>query len=379
MQTKKKILFVITKGNWGGAQKYVYELAHRLPTESYEVYVAHGVGDILPQKLKAVEIPSIYLPSLGRDISIVKDIISFFDLIKLFRKEKPYIVHLNSSKIGGIGALAARIARIPKIVFTVHGFAFNEERPWIQKAIISFLSWITTILCTDVVCISQIEYAQASQWPGISSKLHLIYNGIPTPDFLSTDDARRMLLDILQIPESIMSGKKIVGTIGELTQNKGHIYALTAIKEIPDCIYIIIGEGEEHTALQEFIAQHNLKNKIFLTGFIKDASTLLKAFSFFLLPSLKEGMPYVLLEAGLAQVPVITTPVGGIKEIITNREEGFFIMPQSSESIYTTLSEIIAYTNNLNHISTQLKNKVEKSFSVDNMVQLTTTMYELVV
>ncbi|MDQ3077199.1 MAG: glycosyltransferase [bacterium] len=379
MQTKKKILFVITKGNWGGAQKYVYELAHRLPTESYEAHVAHGVGDILPQKLKAVEIPSIYLPSLGRDISIIKDIISFFDLIKLFRKEKPNIVHLNSSKIGGMGALAARIARIPKIVFTVHGFAFNEERPWIQKAIISFLSWITTLLCTDVICISQSEYSRASQWPGISSKLHLIYNGIPTPDFLSANDARRMLLDILQIPKSVISGKKIVGTIGELTKNKGHIYALSAIKKIPDCIYIIIGEGEEHVILKEFIIQHDLQNKIFLTGFIKDASILLKAFSVFLLPSLKEGMPYVLLEAGLAQIPVITTPVGGIKEIITNRKEGFFITPQSSESIYTTLSEITTDTNNLNKVSTHLKEKVEKSFTVDNMVQQTTIMYELVV
>ncbi len=307
MHTKQKILVVITKGNWGGAQKYVYELATRLPKDDYEIVVAHGWGDILPAKLKEQSIRTVHIPQLGRDISLGKDSSSFFALFSLFRKERPHIVHLNSSKIGGLGALAARCARIPKIIFTVHGFAFNENRSPLQKAIIKFVSWITIILSTDVICISQKELTVARAWPYTAKKLHLIYNGISTPAFKERNESRKILTDILKQSADFFTTKTIIGSIGELTANKGFVYAISALKEVEHIMYIIIGTGEQKELLQQKINESQSKHKIFLAGFIDEASTLLPAFDMILVPSLKEGIPYVILESGAAEVPIITT------------------------------------------------------------------------
>ena len=134
---KKKVLFVITKSNWGGAQRYVYDLATALPKDQFEVKVIFGgtqeVGGSYGMldtnlKIKAPEVQRIFVPSLIRDISIGKDIKSFFELLRLFKKLRPDIVHLNSSKAGGVGALAARFAGVPKIIFTVHGLPEDEAR-----------------------------------------------------------------------------------------------------------------------------------------------------------------------------------------------------------------------------------------------------------
>ena len=252
-QGKIKVLYAITKGVWGGAQKYVFELSTSLPKEKYEVFVVHGWGDALASKLEECSIPTFYIKDLGKDVNFFKDISSFFDLIGVIKKTRPNILHLNSSKIGGIGAIAGRLVGVQKIIFTVHGFAFNEERSWIQKKIITFLSWLSIVMCTDVIFISEIEMHQAQKWPWIKNKTHLVYNGITSPEFVSQKEARKKIAEIIEQPENIFEGKTIIGSIGELTKNKGLKYAVEATQYIPDCLYIIIGDGEKEKHLRELI------------------------------------------------------------------------------------------------------------------------------
>lgn len=370
-----KILYVITKGNWGGAQKYVFELATHIPHPDFEVKVACGEGETLPEKLKAAWVPVIELPRLGRDVSIVNDTAVFFNLISLFKKERPDIVHLNSSKIGGIGALAARIAGIKKIIFTVHGFAFNENRPWIQKKIIAFISWLSIVLCTDVIFISEQERTIAITWPGVKNKAHHIYNGIASPQFLKREEARQHLAEHINQPLSLFENNYIVGTIGELTENKGYRFALPALKDIPNILYIIIGQGEQYERLKEMVRTQGLSNKVFFAGFIPDASTLLKAFDLFLLPSLKEGMPYVLLEAGFAQTPVIATDVGGVREIISDQKSGIIIPARNADALKKALVEAMKHKDLLGAYSQSLHEHVTKNFTLSKMVDETVYLY----
>jgi glycosyltransferase involved in cell wall biosynthesis len=125
---KKKVTYVITKANWGGAQRYVFDLATHLPKEEFDVSVAYGVEGKLAEELKRAGIVTHYIPALGRDVSFVKDTKSLLELFELFLKEQPDVVHLNSSKAGGVGALAARLTGVPKIVFTIHGLPEDEAR-----------------------------------------------------------------------------------------------------------------------------------------------------------------------------------------------------------------------------------------------------------
>ena len=107
---KQKILYLITKSNWGGAQRYVYDLATNLPKEKFDISVVAGGSGPLIQKLNEAKIRTIVFAQLSRDIRTFDDIKTFFMLISLFRKERPDIIHLNSSKIGGLGSVAGRIS-----------------------------------------------------------------------------------------------------------------------------------------------------------------------------------------------------------------------------------------------------------------------------
>ena len=158
----KKCLLVITKSNWGGAQRYVYNLATALPREEYAVSVAlggTGVADSAPgelaQKLAAAKIPTHHVAAFARDVSATSDVRAFFELLALLRRERPDVVHLNSSKAGGVGALAARIAGVKKIIFTSHGLAWDEDRSPRAKKLIKLFSWCTFILCHRVIVITQ--------------------------------------------------------------------------------------------------------------------------------------------------------------------------------------------------------------------------------
>src|SRR3989338_8949864 len=131
---KKKILYVITKSNWGGAQNYVHSLATNL-SENYETVVAHGGDGLMCKKLDQSKIKRIRIKTLDRDVKIWNELKVLKKLIGIFKEEGPDIVHLNSSKIGGLGALAGRIAGIEKIIFTAHGFAFNEDRGYLENLI----------------------------------------------------------------------------------------------------------------------------------------------------------------------------------------------------------------------------------------------------
>src|SRR3989344_3443882 len=140
MIKRQKIIFVITKGNFGGAQRYVFDLASHLDTEHFDVAVAVGEGTTLKEKLQMNGIRVISLPNLQRDIALFADVKTLFALFFLFRRERPDVIHLNSSKAGGLGSLAFRCFQFLnfltaksyklKAIFTVHGFAFYENRSW---------------------------------------------------------------------------------------------------------------------------------------------------------------------------------------------------------------------------------------------------------
>jgi glycosyltransferase involved in cell wall biosynthesis len=297
--TKKKILYCITKGVWGGAQRYVYDLATSLPRDRYDVSVILGADGTLSKKLEESQIKNILLDNLTRDVKIWKDFLILLKLVKIFRQEKPDIIHLNSSKMGLLGALAGKISRVPKIVFTAHNWAFNEDRSEFQKKII-YLLHLITIKLSDVT----IAVSQATQRQIPSGKTVVIRNGIEEIDFLDKESARAELLK--KLPADLDTrGRTWIGTISELHKNKGLKYIIEALyslkmeknddASIP--LLIIIGEGEKREKLQERIKRYGLQNDIFLIGRVENASSLIKAFDIFTLTSITEALPYVVLEA----------------------------------------------------------------------------------
>jgi glycosyltransferase involved in cell wall biosynthesis len=362
-----KVIYVITKSNWGGAQRYVYDLATNLPKEQFETKLIAGQGQELPLKLAATGIETITLPRLDRDLSLFDDLKIFLSLIKLLRREQPDIIHLNSPKAGGLGALAARIAGVKKIIYTAHGWTFNESRPWPAQALIWLASWITVLLTHTTITITTSEQAQGLKMPWCAKKIRLIHNGLTTPNFIPRLAAR----------EKLGANTILIGTIAELHRNKGLEYLIRALSDIKEQNWqaVIIGGGEEKTYLEELITKLRLENKVRLAGFIDNAAELLPAFDIFVLPSLKEGLPYVVLEAGLARLPVIATAVGGLPEIITREYSGLLIPPKNSEMLTEAIHTLINSTTLRQEFGERLERQVIAQYSLEKMVKQFIELY----
>ncbi|MDP3726194.1 MAG: glycosyltransferase family 4 protein [bacterium] len=375
---KKKILYVITKSNWGGAQRYVHDLATSLSKEQFNVAVLFGGYGNLKEKLNSQGVRTIALPNFDRDTRLRNDTKTFFALIRIFKKERPDIIHLNSSKAGILGALAGRIARVQRIIFTAHGWAFNEERPWWQKKIITFLHIVTIVLSHKTIAVSNKTKNQITHLTFIKQKIVVVHNGIDTLSFVSREDSRTFLSSK---NKSLNNKKEMawIGTIAELHTTKGLFYAIEAMQNVahrfPNIIYIIMGDGEKRQQLEEMIQTYTLSNRVFLLGHIDNAAEYLPAFDIFLLPSLSEALPYTLLEAGLAKLPVVGSAVGGIPEIIEDKKSGVLIPPRDSQAITDAMSELLEKPYLQKQYGDKLFEVVKEKFSLREMLQKTVGLY----
>ncbi len=382
MTEKIKILYGITKSNWGGAQKYVYDLATSLPKDKFEVTVLTGGTGILNERLSSAQIRNITLESLGREIKFWQDIVSFFKIINILRKERPDILHLNSSKMGFIGALAGRLTHVPKIIFTAHGWAFNEDRSPLQKKGLYWLHRLTIKLSHKTIAVSEQTKNQISKGDSIGNKISVIKNGLEKIDFLSKAAAREKIRS--RLPVDLEIGTNFwLGTISELHKNKGLKYLIEAMHlldmaienrdDLP--ILIIIGEGERRKKLQQRINRYQLDDTIFLIGRVGEAEKYLKAFDIFTLTSITEALPYVLLEAGLAGLPIIASSVGGIPEIIDDMQNGILVRPKEPDEIQKALAYYLAKPEKGAIFGQNIQKKILTDFTKDTMVKMTLELY----
>jgi glycosyltransferase involved in cell wall biosynthesis len=144
----------------------------------------------------------------------------------------------------------------------------------------------------------------------------------------------------------------------------------------PQAICLIVGEGEERANLEKQIKDLKLEDKIFLTGFIDNCSEYLKAFNIFTMSSIKEGLPYTLLEAGSASLPVVSTPVGGIPEIIEDMRSGILIQARNSKELAHGISFLIENPDERRRYGNALKDRVTNVFSIEKMYASTERLYK---
>jgi glycosyltransferase involved in cell wall biosynthesis len=377
--SRKKVIIFITKSNWGGAQKYVFDIATHLPTDQFEVVVALGGKELLYTRLIDVGIRVISLKDLTRDVSITKDLKVFFEICSILKHEKPDIIHINSTKISGIGAVAGKLLGIKNIIFTVHGWAFNEPRGFVSKSVIKFLYLVMLWLSHNIIAVSHKIVEQVQSWPFAKNKLTVVHNGISVPNFLEKTVAREKLGQI--VGETFSPETILCGSIGELHPIKGHIYAIQAMKKLvqekPNLkfAYIIMGAGEIEENLRKEINSRGLGGNVFLTGYLKDAATYLKALDYYLFPSLSEGLPYALVEAGFARLPVIASYVGGMPEVIEHGVEGTLVASQDPHAIYSALKAYIEDHTIAQRYAYALYAKVISEFSLETMIKKTVEVY----
>ncbi|MBI5765965.1 glycosyltransferase family 4 protein [Candidatus Falkowbacteria bacterium] len=367
-----KILYIVTQSELGGAQRYISDLAKYFSGNGDDVWVAAGGNDALFELLKNAGIKAIKLRNLVREINPLKDLQALLELKKIISDLHPDIVHLNSSKAGVLGAVAAKVASVKKIIYTVHGFVFNEPMNRMQKIFYLLAEKISAHFKNYIICVSEFDYQQALINKICSpKKLITIHNGIDEIKFSSKEEAKKEL--------NLPPNKIIIGCIANFYASKGLEYLIEAariVKEkIPGVLFVIIGDGQEKNNLISKIKKNDLAENFILTGKINQAERCLKAFDLYACSSVKEGFPYSLLEAMTAGLPIVATKVGGIPEMIKNNYSGILVEPANPDELAKAIINLCQNKSLAMHLASQALAEYHQYFNFDTMIAKTKKVY----
>lgn len=381
----KKILYIITQTKWGGAQKYVVDLAKYFSKDN-EVHIAYGEVKNLDKKftnqINSLNIKTITVPYLTRGIDLGKDYLATMEILKIYNQGKYDLVHLNSSKVGLLGSLAASMYSANllnnklRLVYTAHGFVFNEPMPKIKKIFYKFSEKISTSIQQIVITVSEADKQSAiDNKITYDRKLVTIHNGIDidnTKFYDRTEALEKLTLD---------KNKKYFGTIASFYKTKGYPYLIGAIKILAlensplldNYRFVLIGDGPEMDNIKNLALEKGVNKYLHFLGTRDKAYQYLKAFEAFILPSVKEGLPYTILEAGLAKIPIIATKVGGIPEIIKDHETGMLVDPANPLSLANAIQKIDRI--NLNMLEKNYNN-IKNNFNLQKTLPETENIYK---
>lgn len=376
-QNPKRVLYLITKAaNFGGAQRYVFDLATASNRAGHVVAVAVGSEGLLSDKLRAAGISVLPVDGLQRDVGIAKELRALKSLTTLMREWKPDVVHISSSKAGLLGSLAARRAGVKRIIFTAHGWPFFEERSFLWKLMAWKMSYWTTLLSHTVICVSEYDRTHA-RFPFLSHKLKRVYNGVVSPELFNRTEARAAL-----IPSEVRTDHANdlwLVAIGELHPNKNLdslVYALSALKRTDPQMRLfltLIGDGELRASLKARVAERGLSELVHFTGHVDDPYRYLSAFDVLVMPSKKEGLPYTLLFGLSVGIPIIASKVGGIPEILTNAATGRLTDPRRIATLLDALRSM--YYEHRHDTAWHTPHELGE-FSLSRMVERTLALYE---
>lgn len=341
-----KILQIITLCELGGAQSVLVNLANSL-CKQHEVVVAAGEGDGKMWNLLDGSIRQEHLPSLRRALSPLHELKAIKEMRRLYKKYKPDIVHLHSSKAGILGRVAFPKS---KVVYTVHGFdsiriAYRKYLP-IEKAMQN--------RCQAIVGVSQYDERNLRS-EGITNHVETVYNGIYPPAPLNNNPFERV---------QGYEGKVLC--IARLAPPKRFDLFLEVAALLPQYAFIWI--GNQHEVTEKYTPN------VFFMGNVPNAGAYNAYADVFMLPSNYEGLPIVIIEALACGKPVVASAVGGISELLDG-SNGFAVENESkvmAEKIAYILSDRALYS----RMAEAARQTYLRSFTVDKMVDGYMRIYE---
>ncbi len=360
-----RIFYLITELNVGGAENSLYQLVTHLNSQKFLpiVFSLGGEGKIA-QKLREKGIEVICLGAKHKF-----DLTVFFKLLKFIRLKKPHILHTYLFHANFIGRIAGRIAGIP---ITISSVRTMEKQKWHHV----YLDMLTSWMVNKEICVSKDVEEFTKKYAKVpANKLTTIYNGINFEDThvtKNTEDKKKEL--------NINQFNPIIGTVGHLTMVKGVNHLLRVfklvLKSYSNACLLIAGDGPEEKKLKELTLRLNITDSVKFLGFREDALEIINIMDIFVLPSLWEGMPNVILEACALGKPVVSTSVGGAKEIIKHGETGFLVPVRNYKDLTKAIKTLIENPKKREEFGRKGKEFVLKNFSLDKMVKSTEKLYE---
>jgi glycosyltransferase involved in cell wall biosynthesis len=352
---RPRLLFVVTLAETGGVVSYSRALLPGL-TETFEVVVAsHGDGP-LRHLAERLGMRYVHLRHLRRPIHPLHDALSVRELLQLIRRHRPHIVHAHSSKAGIVGRLAARLARIPVQIFTVHGWSFAPYSPpasWLFGTADRLMCGGTSM----IVC-----PAHAVRTAGLRARTCRADRSIVIPNAVDVAAFRRAHHSA-QTPKIL--------TVGRLAFPKTFSILLRALAIVERGTFhaAIAGDGPQRQQLEAEIAVLGLSGAVQLLGTRPDVVDLLADSDIFVLSSRSECLPMSVIEAMAAGLPVVASAVGGVPELVEHGRTGILVPPDDPALLADAIARLVADGGLRRRMGEAGRARAEALFDVDGFRQ----------
>ena len=353
---KPKLCQVVRHAKIAGTEKHVYLLATGLDRNIFEANVCtfeHGdlVRELRNENIRVVVIPKSH------------SIMHFVMALMYFAKNRFDIVHCHS---GGYAVVAAKIAGIKHIIYTKHGIGFTEEELRKRGFLRKFRDFLVDRCVNTYVALTQYDKFVMTQILHIKAdKIRVINNGIE-PTFADIGPEKKM-------------DYPIIGTVGRLTRQKGLSYLIEALpaisKAFPRVRVLIAGSGEDEEYLRILAERIGVAKRIHFLGYVTNVAEVINRMDIFVLPSVWEGFPYVLLEAMLLKRPIIATDIFGVNEIVEHGESGILVRPREPKAIADAAIYLLSRRTKARTLGNSAYKRVMENFTADKTLSQIEQLY----
>ena len=322
-----RVLIFITLAEPGGAQTYVANLLPALAKHCEVVVGAYGEGP-LRDAAREAGVRFVALRHVRRPLHPGRDLLGLLELIALIRRERPDLVHANSSKAGVLGRLAALLMRVPVRVFTVHGWAFKAHSGQASR-LYRWADRVMSPLTSATICVSETERAA-----GLAARTCRAQRTVVIPN----------AVDVGAAPGARHDGDPPrVVSVGRLAAPKDALTLLRALTDVAPAPFsaLLVGDGPDRPELEASIRALGLEDTVTLAGSRSDVPALLAAADVFVLSSRSEGAPFSILEAMAAGLPVVASNVGGVGELVVDGETGLLVPPADPGRLADALRRVL--------------------------------------
>jgi len=360
----------IDEAKMGGGQQHLLWLVQKLDKSKFDVEVACEPEGYLVEELKKINIP-VHPISISNRPSLI----SLKKTYKLLNDTSPAILHTHGGTAGFYGRLATIFNFKGAVIHTYHGIHYlNFERSllrYIYTLIDRFLLRFTD--CT--ICVAQNDFDIGLKSNVVKKdKAVVIHNGVDFEKFYTHNGN----IDF-KIKLKIGNDSIIIGSVGRLHYQKGYEYLIEAsglvLKYFPNAKFVIVGDGELRESLESLAKAKDVFNSFIFMGNQTNIPELLAQMDVFVLPSLWEGLPLVLLEAMAAKKPVVATNVNGIIEIIESEKDGILVAPKDSAALSSAIIRLLKDNELRERLASNGYIKVTSEFSLNRMIEKTENVY----
>lgn len=368
MTQKIKVMQIIHDLNIGGLQRVASDIALNIDRTRFNVSVcALREGGPFEKELLERGIKVIKLPPTPDGV----DYLSFWKLFRILRKEKPHLIHTHNTQPLLDGVTAAILARVPVRIHTDHAREFPDKKRYM------YAEWLLSHFTDRMIAVSESTKADLVKYEKIKpEKIRVIKNGVDGSKFLRKINIREkkkgLCIDNTSNP--------ILGFVGRLSNEKGLIYLVKAmkslVKDFPDILLLIAGEGDFQNDLKRETVESGIGRNISFLGPRFDIGEIMQLFDIFVLPSEREGLSLVLIEATAASLPIVATDVGGNRQIVKDGENGFVVKPKDTYSLYNAINKLIRNKSLQRKFAEYSFDLFKNNFSIDMMVKKYEAVYQ---